>query len=187
MSETRILPSERDDETLVAELNRLGVRHLARLSPGHAAYNPMEPADLLVILAKHPQSRFRSSLILLFLSQPSYGDYAQMALDKLSGVDAHTLRFYYQAAVYLQRELQIQLKTAMVNWQELPDLFSGELGSPPADSILPEPHGADGALAALGEAHHQATGLRYNWAASYRQHIPLFIKRLVRTRGHLNP
>jgi hypothetical protein len=82
---------------------------------------------------------------------------------------------YYQAAVYLQRELAPRL-SATAAWQRLPDRFSAELALPPADQIMPGTGQAQPALEALGRLHQQHSGWRYNWSGSYRQHLPYLLK-----------
>ena len=91
------------DECLVAELYRLGIRHLARFTAVTA--QPMPADELLAALARHPQARLNSSLILLFLRHPEMSASVPAALSQLNEPDALTLKFYYQAASYLQREL----------------------------------------------------------------------------------
>jgi len=80
-----------------------------------------------------------------------------------------------QAAVYLRPELEDELRQHSDDVAPLPDLFSAELGLPALGSL---PAGA--ALDALGDLHHRLSGQAYNWAGSYRQHIPLFLRQLKR-------
>ena len=162
------------DEALVAELHRLGVRHLVRLAP-ESVYPPAPPAALIAGLAGHGQARFRGALILLFLRRPSLSSAALEALNGLAGSAADTLRLYYQAAVYLRPELEAELKRYSDELSPLPDLFSAELGLPAVGSVA-----AEAALAALGEVHARLSGRAYNWAGSYRQHLALFLRQLKR-------
>ncbi|MBM3272501.1 hypothetical protein FJY94_04465 [Candidatus Kaiserbacteria bacterium] len=162
------------DEQIVAQLHQLGVCHLVRLS-ADAPVADWPPAQLIAALAAHSQSRMRSALILLFLRQPEFGDSARLAVRQLDELAANTLRLYYQAAFYLQRELEPELRVCIAGWKPLPDLFSAELGLPPANTLAVET-----ALQALGEIHHRLTGWAYNWAGAYRQDIPLFLKQLRR-------
>ncbi|HLB48789.1 MAG TPA: hypothetical protein VJL59_17405 [Anaerolineales bacterium] len=162
------------DEQLVAELHRLGVEHLVRLQP-ELPCAPLLPVDLIAALAAHPQARFRNSLILLFLRRPAYSRFVPAALVRLDLPAATTLRLCYQAAVYLRPELEDELRQHSDDVAPLPDLFSAELGLPALGSL---PAGA--ALDALGDLHHRLSGQAYNWAGSYRQHIPLFLRQLKR-------
>lgn len=160
MSETALL----EDEILVVELYRLGIKHLSRLVEVPA--QPMQPAQLIAALAQHPASRFSASLILLFLRHPEYS---------ASVSDALTLKLYYQAAAYLQREFHPLLRAQLGQDTELPDLLSQELGTPsPLD--VERGTSCQGALAILGEVHRQRSGWDCNWAGSYRQHIPLLLR-----------
>jgi len=182
MSVTDLLNQE---EALVAELYRLGIRHLARLQVGVAA-RPMPPEDLLAALASHSQARIQASLILVFLRHPQLSGALHAALERLGRQEANALRLYYQAAVYLQRELEPELRGQPDRWQLLPDWFSKDLGLPPAQEVRPEAGGATNALAALGEVHRRFSGWGYNWAASYRQNIPWLVRTIRGPDGHLH-
>jgi hypothetical protein len=169
-----------DEESLVAELHRLGVRHLARLAPG-AAREAISPQALLAGLASSPAARLRSSLILLFLRRPDYSRALPGTLEQLDPAAANILRLYYQAAVYLQDELQAKLRACLPAWQPLPDLLSAELGlaQPKVDEV-------DRALRSLGDLHARLTDHKANWAGSYRQHISLFLRQLKQDSGELH-
>lgn len=172
----------RCDEQLVAQLHRLGVCHLARLSVDAPPVG-VPPVELLAALAAHPQSRMRSAVILLFLRRPEFANHARLAVQQLDESAANTLRLFYQAAVYLQQDLEPELRAYLKDWRPLPDLFSLELGLPPARTVA-----AGVALDALGQTHQRLTGWAYNWAGSYRQDIPLFLKQLRRlSHEHLIP
>ena len=175
------LPDEiENDEGLVAELHRLGVRHLVRLGP-ESVYPPLPATTLIAGLAGHRQARFRGALILLFLRRPSLSSAAFNALNGLDDPAGNTLRLYYQAATYLRPEIEAALRAHSDDAAPLPDLFSAELGLPAAGSVP-----VDTALAALGERHAQLSGRAYNWAGSYRQHLPLFLKHLKRANADIS-
>lgn len=169
------------DELFVAELHRLGVDHLVRLST-IAPSTPIPPCDLIVGLAASNDARLQAALILLFLRRPSFNQYLPDALLQLSSASATALKLYYQAAVYLQNELQSELKTVLEDWQPLPDCFCAELGLPPSGSSP-----TDEALRALGARHRELSGWAYNWSGSYRQNISRFLKHLKRAYGHHRP
>jgi hypothetical protein len=173
--EGTVAADSENDEQLVAELHRLGVQHLVRLRP-QVAYAPLPAAALIAGLAGHREARFRGALIPLFLRRPSLSGASQETLNQLSDAAADTLRCYYQAAAYLRAEMETALRQHSDDVAPLPDLFSAELGLPAAGSVPV----AD-ALAALGERHAQLSGRAYNWAGSYRQHLPLFLKQLQRS------
>src|SRR5258707_12562672 len=111
------------DECLVADLHRIGLRHLVRRQPS-AAYPPLPPAALIAGLAGHRQARLRGALILLFLRRPSLSGAAVEALRALTGPAADTLRLYYQAAVYLRPEVAAELQAYSDDLAPLPDFFS---------------------------------------------------------------
>ncbi len=170
-------PTVTEDEHVVAELYRLGVRHLARFDT-QTAPAAIAPAQLMAALAAHPQARLQGALILLFLRRPDYQQYIFAALEGLDPYGARSLKLFYQAAVYLQRELNPILQSNLERCPMLADLFSAEQGLPPATTVQPGPLTAQPALEVVGEQHRQHSGRGYNWAGSYRQHIPLFLKHL---------
>lgn len=171
--------SHLEDETLVAELHRLGVRHLARFSLTSPS-TPIEPVDLLCGLAQHSQARFRTSLILLFLRQPKFNTAVASAVNTLPVQAANTLKLYYQAAVYLQHESEVEFQTLLGDeWQTLPDYFSPEFEIPPTVRLYPAQ-----ALDALAAEHTRRTGLAYNWRGAYQQNVPLLIKHLKHDQHH---
>jgi hypothetical protein len=170
------------EEALVMELHRRGVCHLARLQTDKT-YSPLAPVDLIMSLARHPAARLHSALILLFLRNPNLSACVPQALSRLDGSSTDHLRLYYQAAVYLQRELEAQLRPYIKDWLFLPDLFSTKLGLPAVDQIP-----SSEALQALGKVHQRLSGWAINWAGSYRQHIPLFLRQLQRVpHGTVQP
>jgi hypothetical protein len=160
------------DDALVAELHRLGVRHLARWRRADEGA-PLSPVALITALAAHPQARLRSALILLLLRRPSLAHWLPEALQACGPASVQTLKLFYQAAVYLRPELEAELRAHSDDQASLPDLFSAELGLPAPGSVP-----ADEALAALGQRHAQLTGVVCNWPGTYRQHLPLFVRQL---------
>ena len=171
------VPTLADDESLVAELHRLHVTHLARITIT-PDITPLAPVNLITGLAVHPDARFQTSLILLFLRHPDFQLYLRDSLEQLDPAGTLTLKLYYQAAVYLQRELMTDLAFQLECRAVLTDYFSTGLGLPLANTIRPGPRTAQPALDALGAQHQLHSGWHFNWAGSYRQHIPLFLKHL---------
>lgn len=160
-------------ESLVAELHRMGVRHLARLSQTEPDAQPIPPATLISALMQSEDARLQAALILLFLRQPTYSQSLPEALHLLPEPLAAETQLYYQAAVYLQYDLESALRRYVFAWQPLPDLFSAALNLP-----SPNPNTTTQSLQALGHVHAQLTGLSCNWSESYRQNIPRFLKHL---------
>jgi len=181
MNPTPVLVVDRD-EMLVAELHRLGVRHLARLKVVEPPPDPLPPAVLIAGLVASDEARLQASLIPLFLHQPAYSQHLPDALTQLSNSAATEVKLYYQAAVYLQTELEPILREHLPEWQPLPDLFSSELGLPALHAVE-----AEVALCALGERHCQLSGWNCNWSGSYRQNIPRLLKHLQHDNRHHEP
>jgi hypothetical protein len=148
------------EERLVAELEKLGVRYLSRQStePGERVRNP---AIFLADLIRQPSSRVRTAFIAVLLAQPGFARAVPDALDRLQPEEQLTLKLLYTAAVALQKKhagsLQVYLGPS---WQWLPDLYSTELGL--ETYLLPEE-----TLVALGDAHRQQTGIVLNWTGTY--------------------
>ncbi len=163
------------DEKLVAELYRLGIKHLARLEIVEPPN--ITPAELIKGLAMSEDARVQAALILLFLRQPAFSKYMGEAIKQLPEESANTVKLYYQAAFYLQAEIEPVIKEILPAWHSLPDLFSDYLKLPAYSSI-------DEALRNLGEKHRELSGWAYNWSGSYRQNIARFIKQLHRDYGH---
>lgn len=163
------------DEKLVAELYRLGIKHLARLEIVEPPN--ITPAELIKGLAMSEDARVRGSLILLFLRYPSFHQYTCEVIQQLPLKATQTLKLFYQAAFYLQIELGSTLRELLGDWQPLPDLFSKELNLPSTGSSTDE------LLSLLGDKHRELTGKAYNWRGSYRQNIARFIKHLKREKG----
>ncbi len=171
------ISTETYDESLVDALYRLEIRHLARLSIAPNAPK-ISPAMLVAALAAHPDVRFQSALILVFLRRPDYQQHLAEAFEQLEPSDYLTLKLYYQAAVYLQRELAASLAAQPECRERLIDQFSHELLLWPAKRVPPGRLTAQPALEALGTLHQQHSGWQLNWAGFYRQQIPLFLKHL---------
>lgn len=170
------------DDNLVAELYRLGVRHLSYSAS--QSFRSLSSSDLIAGLAESSSARINSSLILLFLRHPELSAAVADVLSHVADSTADTLKLYYQAATYLQRELRPQLIHLLGKQCDLPDLFSREFHTPPIEHI-PVGASCQAALEALGEVHTICSGWNYKWAKSYRQHIPLFIRILKReTQAH---
>lgn len=165
------------DERIVQQLHRYGVRHLT-LFGDSLPDRPLSANQLLCDLAGHQQERLRSSLILLFLRRPALHRHIDAALGQLSSPEAMQLKLYYQAAVYLQRELESQLRPYIENWEPLPDLFSRELDLP-----VPNAARATDGLSALAALHRVHSDLDADWAGSYRHYIPLALKLLREDAG----
>ncbi len=157
----------------MAELNRLGVDHLTRLRPEVEPVS-ISAVELLIALAEHPEARFRSALILLFLRRPDFADVVRDAISQVDTSATNTLRLYYQAAIYIQTDIiGVALQAYLPGWQPLPDLFSKELNLPSPATVKHYK-----GLEALGDLHRQLSGWSYNWTGSYTQNIDIFIKHL---------
>ena len=147
------------EDQIITELEGLGVGYLSRQDES-GAVKVRAPQDLLAELVRQPSSRVRAALIALLLARPDYAAHVPAALARLTPEQAQTFKFFYTAAVCLQRLYGRNLKIFLgARWLELPDTFSAELGvsgSSPAAR-----------LRALARLHAQCTGLQLNWAGTY--------------------
>lgn len=163
MSQLTINPL--DEEQVVSALEALGVRYLSRQGEAQSEMNA--PSELLAALVRQPSSRVRAALIALLLAHPDFAVHGPEALSLLNEQEAQTFKLFYSAAVLLQRHYATTLHTFLGSrWQELPDLFSAELGIT-GQSIMER-------LKALAHIHTRLSGLALNWAGTYEsaaQHL----------------
>jgi hypothetical protein len=155
MTSIRLDAEIQKEEEIVAELYRLGIRHLSRLSvnPPSQKY---PPAVLIAELTRQPSSRVCNALIPLFLAHPGFSVHVLEALKYVNREQGLTLKFFYTAAVLLQRRDPEKFQGDSA---PLPDYFLGELGildSTPAEM-----------LQELGRRHQQASKQYINWLGSY--------------------
>ena len=158
------------EDQLVAELWARDVRFLMG---SHSQLAPaLTPANLIVSLAQSANARVRLSLIPLFLRHPEFAKEAQKA-DKLllQKTSQYVLRFYYTAAVFLQRKYQQQLSRLFGEQPELPDLFSNTLGVRYEDA-------PDLALQKLAKQHQVLSGQAVNWLGTYQHATDVWLKQM---------
>lgn len=172
--------AENEREVLVAELRERGIRFLAP-SNAHAAVVPGQKPDLegladarlLLALVQHPDPRLRLAIIPWFILHPEIHTTLSDVTDTLSPDARIELKALYMAAVYLQRLWWTRLSFYLDSLDELPDLFSRELGLPPPD----ERHGKVG-LHVLAEWHAGQSDYPVNRLASYQKVMDLLFQQL---------
>ncbi|MBN1429922.1 MAG: hypothetical protein JXB07_16250 [Anaerolineae bacterium] len=149
------------EELLVAEIEKIGIHYLSRQT-SYEARQIRPPQHLLVDLLRQPSSRVRTSVIAVLLAHPEYAQVVPQVLPHLALSDQVTLKLFYTAAVFLQRQHAERLKTFLARqWKWLPDLFSVELGLTP--DVPPED-----TLYELGLIHRSKTGVMVNWTGTYQ-------------------
>jgi len=161
-----------DRETLVAELRERGVAYLA---PSDAASvdPPSTEAALILALLEQPDARLRMGLVPLFIRHPLLAaDVARLA-EQIDPSLRLELQTYYQAAVYLQRLWRSRLGFYLDTSVLLPDLFSAEMGLPPAD----ERHGKVG-LYDLADAWSARSRYPFDRLAEINQAFEHFVGQL---------
>ncbi len=164
MSEHCDFPNE---DSILAQLEHFGVDYINNPS-GVTFTNPLSPVDLIISTIHQPSSRVRTSLIALFLVNPSFSSVLEDAQSKLPTHEIHLLKIFFTAAVYLQEKYLSDFKNFLGRkWQPLPDRFSNELGIP--NKELP-----DEKIRMLDSYHKKISGSYLNWTGYYKsiaQHV----------------
>jgi len=159
VKEVLMLPTQ--EEQLVAEIEKIGIRYLSRQT-GYRARRVRAPQRLLADLLHQPSSRVRTAVIAVLLAYPEYAQVVPQMLKRLSLSDQTTFKLFYIAAVALQQQHADRLKGFLgQRWQWLPDLYSVELGLAP--DVSPEDM-----LQELGTVHRAKTGMMVNWTGTYQ-------------------
>ena len=158
------------DDQLVSELWMRDVRFLMGRAPDTTPL--LAPVTLIASLAQSENARVRLSLIPLFLRHPEFSGEAEEA-DKLLSPQTKQLafRFFYTAAVLLQRKYQERIFEISGKQSLLPDLFSGKLGI----SLDAAP---DHALLQLAERHKILSGQFINWIGTYEHAAEVWLKQM---------
>jgi hypothetical protein len=159
------------DDQLVSELWARDVRFL--MGNQSSAVPLLAPANLIASLAQSTNARVRFSLIPLFLRRPELSAEVQNADNLLSLQMRHrnVLRFYYTAAVFLQRKYRQQLLRLLGKQPELPDLFSNILG-------VRHESDPDLALKQLAKQHQVLSGQFVNWLGTYEHAAEVWLKQM---------
>jgi hypothetical protein len=158
------------EDRIVAELEQLGIRYLAREN-GDTYPEPRPPAIPLADLMRQPSARVREAVIAVLLLHPAYAQAVPAALAQLSAAEQLVLRLYFTASVILQREYAGLLRPHVTEpWQWLPDLFSRELGVPRTGAPKER-------LRRLGAVHRARSGSAVNWTGTYENVACKLIRR----------
>lgn len=148
-------------DQLIAELHRLGIRHLATTTPFPNSV-PLTRLECVTRLAASPDARVRSALIPLFIIRPDYASVARTASAILSGRARNYLKCGYSAAVALEQNLADTLAAiARPETPPLPDLFADELGLTALDNPLVR-------LDEVAKRHAELSGQDINWRGTYQ-------------------
>ncbi len=169
MSE-RPTPTITNDQ-LVSELWARDVRFLR--GRGNLPPAQLFPATMLIAsLAQSADSRVCFSLIPLFLRHPEYSAHVLEA-DKSIRAEASriALRFYYTAAVSLQKKYSARINHIMGAYDPLPDLFSKQLN-------VHQDEDPDRALANLATQHNAMTGRFVNWIGTYEHAAEVWLRQM---------
>jgi hypothetical protein len=168
-----------DRETLVAELREQGITYLAP-SDAQATEKFSSKEELIIALLNQPDSRLQLALVSLFIRHPDWAVLAPNLEKKISSAKFLELQTLYMAAVYLQRLWWTRLGFYLEDLPLLPDLYSAQLGLPPAD----ERFGKVG-LYALADVWAARSPYPFNRLASFNKTMDLFFEQLkLESRSH---
>jgi hypothetical protein len=158
------------ENQLVAELWARDVRFL--MGNQSSVTSLLAPANLIALLAQSANARIRFSLIPLFLRHPEFATEAKKADELLpQQTSQYVMRFYYTAAVFLQRKYQQQLSRLLGEQPKLPDLFSNTLG-------VRYENDPDLALKQLAKQHQVLSGQAVNWLGTYQHAADVWLKQM---------
>lgn len=158
------------EDQLVSELWARDVRFL--MGRQFSSTPLLAPTNLIASLAQSTNARVRFSLIPLFLRHPEFSAEVENADKSLSSqINQYVLRFYYTAAVFLQRKYRERLIHILGKQPHLPDLFSSKLG------VLPETN-PDQALTQLAKRHQILSGQFVNWLGTYEHAAEVWLKQM---------
>jgi hypothetical protein len=130
-----------------------------------------DPAHLIASLAQSDDARVRMALIPLLLRHPEFVDEAAKTDELLSQSKQLYLRFYYTAAVLLQRKYRERLGKVFGEQVQLPDLFSEKLGITLGTD-------SDETLIRLGKHHQVLSGQKINWLETYEHSAEVWLKEM---------
>lgn len=159
------------EEQLVSELWARDVQFLRGRTSLPAAIT-ISDASLIASLAESSDPRVCFSLIPLFLRHPEYSEYvleAKKLLSSQAGIIA--LKFYYTAAVFLQKKHIERIQNVIGEYKNLQDYFSQDLSFTPDK----EP---DRALIQLAEQHRLITGQFVNWLGTYEHAADIWLRQM---------
>jgi len=158
-----------DLSSLAAQLADHDIRYL-RVGEPRAEWFPVKPPELIAALSRHTEPRFREALISLFIRHPEYASFVPSIAASLDTAAGEVLRYFYTAAVYLQRFWLGTLSLYMGDFQLLPDFFGQTVFHLPAPDVY---YGESG-LRALADLQKQQTG--FEWLAVYHSVMKLLLE-----------
>lgn len=158
------------DDQLVSELWAWDVQFL--MGRQIDSKRLLAPENFIVLIAQSENARVRLALIPFFLRHPELSGEAIRA-DQLVSTQAKqtVLRFFYTAAILLQKKYHERIREILGEQPSLPDLFSARLGI----SLDAPP---DQALVQLAERHRILSGQFVNWIGTYEHAADVWLKQM---------
>ena len=121
--------------------------------------------DIVEEILSCEDARLKLSLPVLFIANPKLSDI-------IKNTENETIKYLYTAAVYLQNLWKTYIEMKLGKCQELPDLFSKQMGLPPPDEL----HGKTG-LFELSEKLKEKTGFSYEDGKVFEKFLKLFLEK----------
>jgi hypothetical protein len=123
------------------------------------------PAQLIKALAQSKEARLRLSIIPLFLDHPEFAGYLPKITKTLDPSGRLILQCYYTAALFFQQKFSslVEIK------QELPDLFSEDLGLEHCSDL-------DVCLETLAARHQILSQSSVNWQGTYQHAAQIWLR-----------
>ena len=168
-------PPSYTSEQLATALHSLGVEFVMGNRPGKGSLYK-KPTSLITALAKSPEARLRLSLIPLFLEHPEMARYVPKVVNKLEAAAKLTIKCYYTAAVWLQKQNYNQLDALIKLKSPLPDYFSIDLGLEITTDFEEN-------LRSLAQRHQLLSNSHVNWLGTYQHALKVWLKGLELQRG----
>ena len=117
----------------------------------------LSPADLITLLAQSDNPRINEVIIPFFLHYPEHHQHIPHVAEQLATHHAATLKYYYTAAVYLQRFCWTTLSLYLGTFPALIDYY----GQSEFKLAAPNEYFGELGLHQLSEQLHKKTG--YEW------------------------
>jgi len=156
--------AEPTPDQLIAELHRLGIRHLATMTPPSDDV-PLTPLRMLTSMAACPDARVRSALVPLFLWRPDLAACVREAAAITTGQARAMVMCGYSAAVALEHQLAGALEHIRpADAPPLHDVFDQDLGLVAAMSPIVR-------LEEVARRHAQLSGRDINWRGTYEHAV----------------
>lgn len=155
----RHIPEKINNSIIISNLEQLGIEFLLS-GENEFEKEILDPETIIALLASSNESRFRLTLIPLFIQFPNLASKVPVVFENLTPSAKITLQFYYCAAMFLQQKYKNRLISLATYEATLPIMFENQLdfvvGNDPEDN-----------LRKLCQNHQLISGRLINWYGTY--------------------